>query len=112
LSGSVTSGRRRRSAGSGAAPAGCPAQKKRPPAGAASDADRALRRSRIAPERAPRDHLDLAQQLEQAAHRGRLRGPGRAAHQQPADGRIHRVDQERALQALLADDRGERETVH
>jgi hypothetical protein len=81
-------------------------------AGGASDADRALGRSRIAPERAARDHLDLAQQLEQAAHRGRLRGPGRAAHQQPADGRIHRVDQERALQALLADDGGERETLH
>jgi hypothetical protein len=72
-------------------------------------AARALRRGGIAHERAVGDDVDLRQQLGEAAHGGRLGGAAGPAHEQPADGGVDRVEQQRALQALLLDDGRERE---
>src|SRR6185312_1515656 len=60
-------------------------------------------------ERAVGHHVDLGQELGEAAHGGRLPGAAAALDQDAADRRVDRVEQERPREALLPDDRGERE---
>src|SRR5207253_2308781 len=63
---------------------------------------------RIAGKRTVGDDVDLRQQLRQPPHGRRLPGPGWADDQHAADRRVHGVEQERPLETLLLDDRGER----
>jgi hypothetical protein len=62
-------------------------------------------------EHAVCDGGDLRQQLGQAADRGRLAGAARPLDQDTADRRVDRVEQERPNEALLPDDRREREVA-
>ena len=62
----------------------------------------------IAGVRAAADHRHRRQQRGQPADHGRLRGALLAADQDPADGRRHRVEQQRQLQVRHPDDAGER----
>ena len=62
----------------------------------------------IAGVRAAADHRHRRQQRGQPADHGRLRGALLAADQDPADGRGHRVEQQRQLQVRHPDDAGER----
>jgi hypothetical protein len=66
---------------------------------------------RVARERAVGDDGDLRQQLGEPPDRGRLPRAARALDQDAADRRVDRVEQECLLEALLPDDRGEREVA-
>ena len=65
-------------------------------------------RGGIAGVRAAGNHRHRRQQRGQPADHGRLRGALLAADQDPADGRGHRVEQQRQLQVRHPDDAGER----
>ena len=69
---------------------------------------RRVRRGRVTRVRAAGDHRHRRQQRGQAADHGRLRGALLAPDQDPADGRRHRVEQQRQLQVRHPDDAGER----
>ena len=62
----------------------------------------------VAGVRAAGNHRHRRQQRGQPADHGRLRGALLAADQDPADGRGHRVEQQRQLQVRHPDDAGER----
>ena len=68
-------------------------------------------RGGIAGVRAAGNHRHRRQQGGQPADHGRLRGALLAADQDPADGRGHRVEQQRQLQVRHPDDAGERVRV-
>ena len=69
---------------------------------------RRVRRGRVTRVRAAGDHRHRRQQRGQAADHGRLRGALLAPDQDPANGRRHRVEQQRQLQVRHPDDAGER----
>ncbi len=69
---------------------------------------RRVGREGVAGEPATRHHRDLRQQRGQRTHRGRLGGALLAAHQHTADGRRHRVQQQREPQVVLTDNGRER----
>ncbi len=77
-------------------------------AGVRSRGTRGVGRRGITRVRAAGDHRHRRQQRGQAADHGRLRGALLAPDQDPADGRRHRVEQERQLQVRHPDDAGER----
>ena len=77
-------------------------------AGGATLAAGGARLLRVAREGAVRDHFDLRQELCERPHGGRLPGSARALDEDASDPGVHGVDQERPLEALLVDDRGER----
>ena len=64
---------------------------------------------RVATEPASRHHHQLGQERRERADRRRLRGALLPAHQHPAHPGVHRVEQQREPQVVMADDRGERE---
>ena len=63
--------------------------------------------ARAVAEAATRHHLLVGQQPSQGAHRGGLAGAFLAADQHPADGGVDRVQDQRRLHAVLADDGAE-----
>src|SRR5438067_100603 len=67
-----------------------------------------IRLVRIAAEMAALDHQVLGQQAGQRAHRGRFACPLLPPYQNSADGGVDRVQDQRQLHLLLADDGRER----